>query len=379
MSKLKQRFSEHLFNIPGWRTKRRIVVFESDDWGSIRMPSRDVYETCLKQGYRVDHNLFSRYDSLASEEDLTYLFDLLVSFKDRKGNHPVITANCLVANPDFEKIQESGFDQYYYESITETFTKYPKHHKCFKLWQEGLRLNIFKPQSHGREHLNVSRFMHDLRIGDDDVMFAFTHKMPGIFKKNEVELGNQYIFSLDHADNNDRSEKARIVKEGLLLFRELFNYSSKSFIATNYTWDPSMEIVLSEMGVQFIQGSKFQNIPKGGHNGFKPKYHFLGERNAFRQLYLTRNVYFEPTLSISNDCLSSALRQIETAFRWHKPAIISIHRINFVGYIDQQNRDHTLSLFNNLLRRILWLWPDVEFFSTVDLGDLIVQQKDSGM
>ena len=38
----------------GWKTDRKIVVIESDDWGSIRMPRREVYEMSLKKGYRVD-------------------------------------------------------------------------------------------------------------------------------------------------------------------------------------------------------------------------------------------------------------------------------------------------------------------------------------
>ncbi|MHC1733038.1 MAG: hypothetical protein AB9888_13550 [Bacteroidales bacterium] len=375
MSTLRQKISEHLFNIPGWKTNRRIIVFESDDWGSIRMPSRNVYEDCLKHGYRVDSNIFSRYDSLASEEDLTLLFDLLLSFKDSAANHPIITANCLVANPDFRKISENGFNHYYYEPITETFKKYPKHNHCFELWQEGLRLRIFKPQSHGREHLNVSRFMHDLKSGDKDALFAFSHNMPGIFKRSEVQSGNKYILSLDHYDARDRDEKIQYVKEGLKLFRELFHYSSESFIASNYIWDPLLEKGLSEMGVRYIQGSKYQNIPKGTDKGFKSRYHFLGEKNSMGQIYLTRNVYFEPALNMSSDWFSSALRQIDAAFKWHRPAIISMHRINFVGFIDQGNRDRTLVLLKDLLKRIIKLWPDVEFLSSDNLGDLIASKE----
>jgi len=37
-------------NIPGWRTNRRIVVIESDDWGSIRMPSNDTHAKLVSQG-----------------------------------------------------------------------------------------------------------------------------------------------------------------------------------------------------------------------------------------------------------------------------------------------------------------------------------------
>ena len=54
----KQIVTHNLLNIPGWRTKRKIVVIESDDWGSIRMPSRDIYEKLLAEGYRVDLNKY---------------------------------------------------------------------------------------------------------------------------------------------------------------------------------------------------------------------------------------------------------------------------------------------------------------------------------
>ncbi len=81
LKQLKHTIGRHWHNIPGWRTNRKIVVFESDDWGSIRMPSRKVYKHLLKNGIPVDKCPFSKYDSLASEEDLTALFEVLSKHK----------------------------------------------------------------------------------------------------------------------------------------------------------------------------------------------------------------------------------------------------------------------------------------------------------
>lgn len=67
----KQIITHNLLNIPGWRTKRKIVVIESDDWGAIRMPSRATYNKLLLEGYRVDKNCYEKYDSLATEKDLS--------------------------------------------------------------------------------------------------------------------------------------------------------------------------------------------------------------------------------------------------------------------------------------------------------------------
>lgn len=371
LSSLKKNISKHLVNLPGWRTNRKIVVFESDDWGSIRMPSREVYEKCLRMGYQVDKNIFSRYDSLASEEDLEKLYDLLLSIRNINGQNPVITANCLVANPDFEKINESNFDQYHFEIITETFKKYPKHKNCFNLWMKGLELGIFKPQSHGREHLNVSRFMEDLRSGQPDALFAFDHHMPGIFWKDRVEEGNEYIVALEYKDLADKISKGEIVRESLDLFEKFFGFRSTSFIATNYIWAPEHEKILFEGGVKCIQGSRYQNIPKGNYSGFKRKFHYLGQKSKWGPIFLTRNVTFEPSLNHKFDWVSSALKEIDLAFFWGKPAIISIHRINFVGYLVPENRDRNFILFNELLKNILLKWPDVEFMTSDQLGAFI--------
>jgi hypothetical protein len=355
-------------NIPGWRTKRKILVIESDDWGSIRMPSREVYNNCLKNGYRVDKNIFSRYDSLASEEDLTLLFDLLSSYHDKNGQHPIITANCLTCNPDFEKIHAVGYSEYHSETIDQTFKKYPKHSNCLQLWKEAKEKSIFFPQFHGREHLNVSRFMTDLQNNNEAAKFAFDNRMPGIFEKSNVEHGNNYVVSLEFYDERDKIEKEEIISDGLKIFESLFNYRSTSFIATNYVWHEELNKILSENNVEFIQGSQFQLIPKGNFGGFERKFHYIGQQNRFKQIYLVRNAYFEPSLRKNYDWISSVLREIDNAFFWNKPAIISSHRLNYVGFIDEKNRDENLKLLKLLISSILKLHPDVEFMTSVQLG-----------
>ncbi len=164
--RLKKTITRYLINIPGWHTRRKIVVIESDDWGSIRMPSREVYEKLLRMGIAVDKCPYNRNDSLASEEDLQELFNVLVRYKDINGNTPIITANTVVANPDFSRIKESGYENYYYEPFVETLKKYPKHEKSFLLWEKGIREKLFYPQFHGREHVNVNLWLRLLKTNE---------------------------------------------------------------------------------------------------------------------------------------------------------------------------------------------------------------------
>ena len=251
----------YLSNIPGWHSKRKIVVIESDDWGSIRMPSADVYQTCLKAGYPVDLNPYERYDSVASKDDLELLFDLLYSFQDKNNNHPIITANCVVANPDFIKIKQDDFRKYHYELITETFKRYPEHSNNFELWNAGKSDNIFYPQFHAREHLNVSKFMTALQNGNSDVLFGFNNRMPGSIKKGRVRNGNYFVEATNYNSEKDKTEKLEIYLEGLDIFKNLFGYKSKSIIPTNYIWNNDYNLDIAKKGVEYIQGIRKMRIP----------------------------------------------------------------------------------------------------------------------
>ena len=52
-----------------------------------------------------------------------------------------------------------------------------------------------------------------------------------------------------------------------------------------------------------------------------------------------------------------------------RPAVISTHRINYVGYIDPKNKENGLRQLGKLLERILNKWPDVRFVTTDQLID----------
>ncbi len=361
-----------LLNIPGWRTKRKIVVFESDDWGSIRMPSRDVYFKSREAGYPVDNIAYERYDTLLSQEDLELLFELLSSYKDYNGDHPVITANCVVANPDFEKIESSGFKKYHYEIITETFKKYPNHHNNFKLWMSGMDSGVFFPQFHAREHLNVRLFMEALSKGDEDAHWGFAKRMPGSIPRGLGLKGNPYVESTRFASEDDKNEKLLIMLEGLKIFEKLFGYKSKSITPPNYIWSNDVNKPVLDAGVLVFQGiSKTREPVPGGE--IKYHNHLLGQKNQYGQVYLVRNAVFEPSLFGLGirDPVQRCISDVSTAFLLNKPAIISCHRVNFAGFIDKGNRDRNLGLFNIMLLEIIKRWPNAEFLTSTQLGELI--------
>jgi hypothetical protein len=360
--------------IPGWHTNRKIIVIESDDWGSVRMPDKATYNVLLSKGIRVDNCPYNRYDCLASDDDLSSLFEVLNCYRDINGNPPVITANCVLANPDFDKIRRTDFEEYHYELFTETLKKYPKHSHSFQLWNEGIDKNMFHPQFHGREHLNVPRWMKALKDNLPETRLAFDLRLFGLSTFISNEVRRSYLAAYDVYEKNDINQINEITEDGLSIFRTLFGYDAKSFIAPNYIWPSLIEKNLSEQNIKYIKGEITQHSPVIDSLKIKKIRHFTGQKNSFNQIYLVRNCWFEPSFSTNEDSVNECLVQIENAFKWKKPAIISMHRVNFIGTIEESNREKNLRQLRILLSEIQKRWREVEFITADKLGDLIVSE-----
>jgi hypothetical protein len=119
---------------------------------------------------------------------------------------------------------------------------------------------------------------------------------------------------------------------------------------------------------------QFEPLP-GNFRRFKKIFHYIGQSNNLDQFYLVRNAEFEPSQNPDFDYINDCLSQIEIAFKLGKPAIIGTHRLNFIGFINPENSRRNLSLFKELLNKIVKRWPDVEFMTSDQLGDLIAESK----
>lgn len=368
---VKQSISRNILNYRGWTTNRRIVVIESDDWGSIRMPSKYVYDKLLGTGIPVDKCPYNKYDSLETKDDLISLFDILNKYKDIRGNHPIITANTVVANPDFKKIKDSDFQNYFFESFSETYKKHPSCHNNLTLWNEGIKDKLFYPQFHGREHVNVTLWLRLLQEKNPLYLLAFKYQMWGLGPSISGVKGINIQAAFDASNFKEIEFQKNNIKQGLNLFEEIFAYKSKSFIANNFIWDTRLESTLNEEGVLFLQGMKYQLLPKFESNTRLKIRHYSGSTNKLEQTYLIRNCEFEPTQHQNFDSVDKCMADINNAFLWKKPAIITSHRLNFMGSLNIKNREDNLKRLDKLLKKITQNWPNVEFMNTVELGNII--------
>jgi hypothetical protein len=374
--RLRQSIARHATNYRGWRTDRKIVVIESDDWGSTCMPSADTFRKLVKRGIRVDQCPYTSYDALASEQDLEDLFSVLTEFRDSNKNHPSITANVVMMNPDYGRIRSSGFREYFGEPFTETLKKYPEHARSFSLWKQGESEGIFFPQFHGREHFHINSWMKSLTNGGSTNRAIFEEEMFWPGSAEEEKGGVSHRAAFDAEDLAEIDHHSVILRDGLKQFDDLFGYRSKSFIAPNFVYHPELNSTLAENGVQYLQGMKYQKLPVAGSGNRKMLRRFHGRKNEWGQFSLIRNCVFEPSqYTESHDTVSHCLKDIENAFLWKKPAVITAHRLNFIGYIVPENRDRNLKLFRELLKKMLQRWPDIEFMTSSELGSVIDESQ----
>jgi len=369
---LRRKILKNLSNLPGWRTNRRIIIIESDDWGSIRMSSLKSFEKLEKEGIDLRNYDAERYnfnDSLETSSDLGKLYEVLSDVKDRSGNCAVFTAVSVVANPDFQKIKDSDYREYFYEPFTETLKKNRGSESSFDLWKEGINKKLFVPQLHGREHLNVKAWMKALQNNNKQTRLAFDHCIWGFVPDQSQLPGIDFQAAFLLGDPSELGYQKQVISEGCCLFEKLFGYQAEYFVPPNGPFNNSLNQTLTKHGIKYRSVAKIQNESLGRGKS-KMILHYLGQKENNGIIYLTRNCFFEPN-QLRKDWVDSCLSEINIAFCWHKPAIISSHRVNYVGSLNPSNRDKGIIQLRTLLRTILRKWPDVQFITTPELGKLI--------
>ncbi|HLN94908.1 MAG TPA: hypothetical protein VK183_04670 [Flavobacterium sp.] len=361
------KLKKHIVNVKGPRLSGRFLVLESDDWGSIRIPGPEQQTALLRKGLISAADPFSRYDTLETADDFLRLREVLTSVRDLQGRPAVLTANTVMANPDFDAIRATDFRDYHYQRFDTTYEQYGEH-QAFSHFQEGIKEGTLFPQFHAREHLNVPLWMRLLQ--DENAAFrqAFDLKCFSIDYKNASNRRANLMAAFDCDAPEDRRFVDQSIADGLELFERVFGFPSASAIAPCYVWDSGVETVMQQNGVSTLQGSKFQFSPQPGATEFQRIYHYNGQRNNAGQTYLSRNGLFEPSLNRGTDWVDKAMESIGIAFAWGKPAVIGTHRINFAGRLDRSLRDENLDKLGRLLRSVQKKWPDVQFVDSATLA-----------
>jgi hypothetical protein len=369
MSRYKELLINNAKNALGRKTRRKIVVFSVDDYGNVRLDSAGARKRLDEAGLKV-LSRFDAYDTLETAEDLEALYETLRSVKDKNGRSAVFTPFALPCNIDFEKIIENDFSSYYYEMLPATFEKLgAPYQKCMQLWKEGISEGIMVPQFHGREHLNLKVFEEKLSIRDNELLIALKNRSyTSISSSGYSTISVTAAFEFWKMEEN--AKFLPIIKDGLECFEKVFGQRAVQFNSPGGREHPQIHAALREGGVKYIDTPWIKNEHQG-EGKYKRILNFTGKKNRESQFYCVRNCLFEPSVKKSFDWVGYTLRQIETAFNWSKPALISSHRVNFCGHIDEKFRKQGLVELKSLLRKITSKWPDVEFMAAHELSELL--------
>ena len=363
IKEFKNKLSTSFINFLGTKVGRKIVVIESDDWGMIRMSSKEAFKSLQNKGFKVNQCPYNTNDALESNEDLNLLFDVLTSIRGSDDNPAIITANMIVGNPDFEKIKGCDFEDYFFEPFYETLKRYPNHDQVKDIYLKGINEGVVMPQFHGREHVHVQHWMDALQKGCRNAKDPFEHQMFSVFLGEKSTCNKEFLNAMASYGKDDFSIIKESVAQGLDLFENIWGFKSKSVIAPCYNWGTSLEKTFAEKDIKIIQGGRAQLIPVQDENFNSVKRHYNGQRNLYNQFYTVRNVTFEPAIIPNKNWIDSGMREVENAFFWNKPAIISSHRLNYIGWLNEKNRAQNLRLLSVFLKKIVKKWPDVIFIS----------------
>lgn len=359
-------------NSRSFHTNRKILVIESDDWGSRRTDNSKIRFDLNKIGSKVQNDAYIQFDNLENKDDLQALCNTLSSVKNGIGQSPILTANYCMANPDFENIRNDSFQKFHFEPFWETIGNRFDGTITLKFLKEAIEKQLIRPQLHGREHLHALAWLKELQSGNSDLIRAFDLNTWGIrYKSRNFTRRENLQAALDsyHLEG-ERAFQSQWIRDSAKMFESYFGFKSESFIPPAYIWHNFICETLLQNDIRAIQGIKLHYHPNKSKSLYRRIPRYTGQKKG-NIISLVRNVFFEPTLLPNENWEDKTLSGIENAFNNNQPAVLGSHRINFIGSLEQANRTENNRTLRIILTRALKKWPDMEFMSSSELLELI--------
>jgi hypothetical protein len=215
--------------------------------------------------------------------------------------------------------------------------------------------------------------MRELQNGNKGLLTAFEHESFGATWFKGIQIP-EYLGAFHPDYSSDIKLLEGIIEIAAKMFTTNCGYRATHFIAPNREGAKELDKKLSELGVEYLTMSKLRRYPLGNEK-YKREYNWLGKRNKTGQIIITRNCFFESSDPLYRDWVNPCLKEIENAFKWQKPAVIGTHRVNYIGFINKENAIYGLKELDRLLSTILKKWPDAEFMTSTELGEIIKKTK----
>ncbi|MEI8574309.1 hypothetical protein U737_09010 [Methylomonas sp. LW13] len=317
------------------------VLIESDDWG----PGGDFHAARL-----------------------TDLLSMLAQHKDAVNRSAILTADMVLAVPDLAKIESTG--QYHRRMLDKDFPA------IFAALQQGIQQDTLVPQLHGMEHLNGKAFAELCRQQDPRLATARATKDWWDWEKLDSPLQGHYVDGRNLPTQAiDAAEANSLVANAMQCFTGMFGYPSLSTVAPCYLWNDEIEQSWQQQNIIAIQtaGYRCTGRDETGHYFQDPPLIRVGNTNRFAQLYLVRNVMYEPV--DGKNTPASAFAEAKMAYRQALPVSISTHRYNYTRSEDECQQ--AIRGLDHLLGQIRANLPNVRFLASPELGEFLQNKTDN--
>lgn len=358
-----------------WR-KIKPVVFHSDDWGCCGIcPDLDAADKLLPLFAKIYEKKakFLVKQTLENPEDLDRLFSVLEKYEDHRGKHPTFQAAYIVANPDYEKIAQSGFEKYYDLTIPEVPKRWQRGDFVAKA-KEGIKKGVWLPTYHGNAHFDPELWLKRL-CNNEEARRTF---------RESCYLGERDLHYCCLYGKNTIDYQRESVRKGIKRFQRIFGFRPYSTIAPSYIWELETEKLFAEAGIKVIQGKNLQQIkPNLWHRIEGKIINMLGYRHALKLwqiktgdknlayniCYLPRNIYFEPLGQKDESIVLQTYNQIKQVWERNEPAVIITHRINY-AFLAPEAVETNLKYLNKLLNLLINREKDVAFMTDREVIEL---------
>lgn len=344
---------------------KKIVIFDSDDWGMLGIRDLEGFQRLKAKGYSFgDKNC--DYYSLELPEDMEALYRVLSRHRDSVGLPPIFSCNFVVTKPDYEKIIKTGFREFYFLDLSQGVPGLWKNRdKLFNTYKEGIKRGVVYPGYHGLCHFNYDAWLAALRNGDPDLQDCIKEHIGYIPSLRRDAISYEYLAKVNPITFLSLSEQEEKIKKGVAIFKKIFGFSPVVTIAPKCVWNSNTEKVWHKYGIKYIGAGNrrvdTQSVPN----------HRLGEKNQWNMIYLTRNVNFEP---VRQNACQDAFIEIDFLFKTQQPAIIETHCINYLSSI-KNFREKSLDQLDKLLYLIEEKYPEVVYLTSQQFGEIL--EKDT--
>jgi hypothetical protein len=311
-----------------------VVIFESDDWGA------------------------GPLDQVIALKNLR---EILARFKDEMGRTPVATLGVILAIADTRRIRNAGYIEYFSVSLSD-----PVYTPLREVMYEGVRQGLFALHLHGMEHYWPPTLMKaaakDSNVRDwlQSDGIPITEALPSPLQASLTDASELPSRALEY------ESLLSAVTEEAGLFAACFNARPRVAVATTFVWTEEVEATWAKEGIDVIitPGARYTRRDATGDPGGMDKRMVNGELSKSGQIYLVRDVYFEPMLGHTPERL---VRDAMERSRLGRPCLVEMHRLNFIGAANK--REASLRILENAMEQLQRTLPKMRFMTSLELAE----------